>query len=58
MVIICWSKRSAERVMSMLVSFVECKLLLKVNRERYQVAAMKKIKLIRIPCTNQKEKDN
>jgi hypothetical protein len=39
----------------MLVSFVESKLLLKVNRERYQVAAMKNVKIIRIPCTKEKD---
>jgi group II intron reverse transcriptase/maturase len=46
MVILCRSKRSAERVMSTLVPFIENKLLLKVNREKSQVAAMRKVKFL------------
>jgi hypothetical protein len=40
------SKGSAERVMSTLVSFIENKLLLKVNREKSQAAAMRKVKFL------------
>ena len=46
MVILCRSKRSAERVMSTLVPFIENKLLLKVNGEKSQVAAMRKVKFL------------
>lgn len=46
MVILCRSKRSAERVMSTLVPFIENKLLLKVNREKSQVASMGKVKFL------------
>lgn len=46
MVILCRSKRSAERVMSTLVPFIENKLLLKVNREKSQVAAMRKVRFL------------
>ncbi len=46
MIILCKSRRSAERVMGTLVSFIGDKLLLKVNRDKSQVAAMSKVKFL------------
>ena len=46
MVIMCKSKRSAERVMETIVHFIENHLLLKVNREKSQVATMSKVKFL------------
>ena len=46
MVIPCKSERSAERVMSSTIRFIEEKLLLKVNREKSQTAPMSKVKFL------------
>jgi RNA-directed DNA polymerase len=46
MVIMCKSKRSAERVIQTIVPFIENNLLLKVNREKSQVATMSKVKFL------------
>ena len=45
-VIMCKSKRSTERVMQTIVPFIENNLLLKVNREKSQVATMSKVKFL------------
>lgn len=45
-VIMCRSKRSAERVMKSIILFIEDKLYLKVNREKSQVALVSKIKFL------------
>lgn len=46
MVILCRSKRSAERVMSSLIRFIEDKLYLKVNRVKSQTAPISKVKFL------------
>lgn len=46
MVILCRSKRSAERVMGSIVRFIEDKLLLKVNMEKSQTAPISKVKFL------------
>lgn len=46
MVILCKSKRSAERVMSSIIFYIEDKLLLKVNREKSQAAPITKVKFL------------
>lgn len=46
MVILCRSKRSAERVMGSIIRFIEDKLFLKVNREKSQVAPISKVKFL------------
>jgi hypothetical protein len=46
MIILCKSKRSAERVMSSITRFLEEKLFLKVNRDKSQVAYMTKVKFL------------
>lgn len=46
LVILCKSKRSAERVMRSIVLFIEDKLLLKVNREKSQTAPISKVKFL------------
>lgn len=46
MLILCKSKRSADRVMASLISFIEDKLLLKVNREKSQTAPISKVKFL------------
>ncbi|MFC3197289.1 group II intron reverse transcriptase/maturase [Parapedobacter deserti] len=46
MVILCSSKRSAERVMGSIIRFIEDRLFLKVNREKSQVAYISKIKFL------------
>jgi RNA-directed DNA polymerase len=46
LVILCKSKRSAERVMGSIVPFIEDKLLLKVNREKSQAAPISKVKFL------------
>lgn len=46
LVILCRSKRSAERVMSSLIHFIEDKLLLKVNRDKSQTAPISKVKFL------------
>lgn len=46
MVILCRSKRSAERVMSSIIRFIEEKLFLKVNRDKSQVAYISKVKFL------------
>jgi group II intron reverse transcriptase/maturase len=45
-VILCKSKRSADRTMENLVSFIERKLFLKVNREKSTVAYITKVKFL------------
>jgi retron-type reverse transcriptase len=42
-VILFRSKRSAERVMSSIIRFIEDKLFLKVNRENSQIAPISKV---------------
>jgi RNA-directed DNA polymerase len=46
MVILCKSKRSAERVMSSIIRFIEDKLLLKVNWDKSRVAPINKVKFL------------
>ncbi|MCH7409527.1 group II intron reverse transcriptase/maturase, partial [Belliella sp. DSM 111904] len=46
MVILCKSNRSAERVMSSIIRFIEDKLFLRVNREKSQVAPISKVKFL------------
>lgn len=46
MVILCRSKRSAERVMGSIIRFIEGKLFLKVNRDKSQVAYISKVKFL------------
>jgi RNA-directed DNA polymerase len=46
MVILCRSKRSAERIMESITRFIEGKLFLKVNREKSQTAPVSKVKFL------------
>lgn len=46
MVILCRSKRSAERVMGSIIRFIEDKLFLKVNKDKSQVAYISKVKFL------------
>lgn len=46
MVILCKSKRSAERVMGSIIRFIEDKLFLRVNREKSQVAPISGVKFL------------
>lgn len=46
MVILCRSKRSAERVMGSIIRFIEDKLLLKVNMEKSQTVPISKVKFL------------
>lgn len=46
MVILCKSKRSAKRVMSTLIPFIEDKLFLKVNMEKSQIVPISKVKFL------------
>ena len=46
LVILCKSRRSADRVLRSIVPFIEGKLFLKVNRDKSQVAYIKKIKFL------------
>ena len=46
MVILCKSRRSAERTMESIVSYIEKMLFLKVNRDKSQVATVKDIKFL------------
>lgn len=46
MLILCKSKRSAERTMANLVPYIEKKLFLKVNREKSKVAAVSQVKFL------------
>tara|TARA_R110002049_G_C9118599_1_gene558214 strand:+ start:416 stop:1822 length:1407 start_codon:yes stop_codon:yes gene_type:complete len=46
LVILCRSKRSAERVMGSIIRFIADKLFLKVNREKSQVAPISKVKFL------------
>ncbi|SDA97180.1 Reverse transcriptase (RNA-dependent DNA polymerase), partial [Algoriphagus alkaliphilus] len=46
MVILCKSKRSAERIMESIIRFIEGKLFLKVNRDKSQTAPISKIKFL------------
>lgn len=46
MVILCKSRRSAERTIESIVSYIETKLFLKVNRDKSQVATVKDIKFL------------
>jgi group II intron reverse transcriptase/maturase len=46
MVILCKSRRSAERTMESLVSYIERRLFLKVNRDKSKVATVKDIKFL------------
>jgi RNA-directed DNA polymerase len=45
-VILCKSRRSAERVLRSIVPFIEGRLFLKVNRDKSQVAHLRKIKFL------------
>jgi group II intron reverse transcriptase/maturase len=45
-VILCRSKRSAERVMGSIIRFLEDKLFLRVNREKSQTAPIRKVKFL------------
>ncbi len=46
MVILCKSRRSAERVMGSIIRFIEDNLYLKVNREKSQTAPISKVKFL------------
>lgn len=46
MVIFCKSRRSAERTMKNIISYIELKLFLKVNRDKSQVAHVRDIKFL------------
>jgi RNA-directed DNA polymerase len=46
LIILCKSKRSAERVMSSIIPFIEDKLFLKVNRKKSQVTPISKVKFL------------
>ncbi|MBJ7880463.1 group II intron reverse transcriptase/maturase [Gelidibacter salicanalis] len=46
LLILCRSKRSAERTMSSMIHFIEDKLFLKVNREKSQTAHIGKVKFL------------
>jgi RNA-directed DNA polymerase len=46
MVILCRSKRSAERIMGSIIRFIEDKLFLRVNRDKSQVAYISKVKFL------------
>src|SRR5690606_3584431 len=46
MVILCKSKRSAERVMESVTRFIEDRLFLKVNREKSQTVPIKDVKFL------------
>jgi RNA-directed DNA polymerase len=46
MVILCKSQRSAERTMKSIVSYIEKKLFLKVNRDKSQVTTVRSIKFL------------
>ena len=46
MVILCKSRRSAHRTMKSIVSFIEAKLFLTVNRDKSQVAHVKEVKFL------------
>ena len=46
MVILCKSRRSAERTMKSIVSYIEKKLFLKVNRDKSQVTTVRSIKFL------------
>jgi RNA-directed DNA polymerase len=46
MVILCKSRRSAERTMKSIVSYIEKKLFLKVNRDKSQVTIVRNIKFL------------
>jgi len=46
LVIMCRSKRGAQRVMNTIVPFIENKLFLKVNREKSQMAPMREVKFL------------
>lgn len=46
LLILCKSKRSAERVMGSIIRFIETKLFLKVNNEKSQVVPISKVKFL------------
>src|SRR5690554_2845080 len=46
MVILCKSKRSADRVMGSIIRFIEDKLFLRVNKEKSQVAPISRVKFL------------
>ncbi|MDM8004409.1 MAG: group II intron reverse transcriptase/maturase [Bacteroidota bacterium] len=46
MVILCRSRRSAERTMQNIISFIEGKLLLKVNRDKSKAAHVREVKFL------------
>lgn len=46
MVILCKSKRSAERIMESITRFIEGKLFLKVNKDKSQAVAVSKVKFL------------
>ena len=46
MLILCRSKRSAQRVMSSIIRFIEDKLLLRVNRDKSQTVPISKVKFL------------
>jgi RNA-directed DNA polymerase len=46
LVILCKSRRSADRVLKSIVLFIESRLFLKVNRDKSQVAAINKVKFL------------
>jgi RNA-directed DNA polymerase len=46
MVILCKSRRSAERVMGSIIHFIEDKLFLKVNKEKSQIVPISKVKFL------------
>lgn len=54
-VILCKSKRSAERTLARIITFIEGKLFLKVNREKTSVAHISKVKYLGYGFTDIKE---
>jgi len=46
MVILCRSRRSTERTMQNIISFIEGKLLLKVNRDKSKAAYVREVKFL------------
>ncbi len=58
MVILCKSKRSADRILTNIIPYIEKKLFLKVNREKTVVAYISKIKFLGYTFSMYKRLDN
>ena len=50
--ILCKSKKSAERTLRNIIPFIEGKLFLKVNRKKTEVAHISKVKYLATPFTD------